>query len=95
MLQSHYQTDTQRTARNQDDLISSYQFINDNRLDEDRESKSCFSPVNKDTLVNHYMGFKGIKDQIADLKKEYEVDKMQVSSDIITKAKGLKFLKKV
>ena len=29
------------------------------------------------------------------MKREYEVDKMQVSSDIITKAKGLKFLKKV
>jgi hypothetical protein len=77
------------------DVISSYQFVNDYRLEDDRVSKSSFSPVSKETLQNNYQGFKGLNEQLTELKKEYEIDKMQVSSDIITKAKGLKFLKKV
>ena len=81
--------------RDNADLISSYNFINDHRLDEDKVSKSSFSPVNKDTLIHQYQGFKGLNDQINELKKDYEADKIQVSCDIITKAKGLRFLKKV
>ena len=44
------------------DVISSYQFVNEHRLDEDRVSKSSFSPVNKETLQKHYQGFKGLNE---------------------------------
>jgi hypothetical protein len=43
-------------------VISSYQFVNEHRLDEDRVSKSSFSPVNKETLQKHYQGFKGLNE---------------------------------
>jgi hypothetical protein len=45
--------------------------------------------------VGGYRGFKGIKEQIRDMKVEYERDKMHVANEVIVKGKGLRFLKKV
>lgn len=53
-----------RRQREVSDVISSYQFVNEHRLEEDRVSKSSFSPVNKETLQKHYQGFKGLNEQL-------------------------------
>jgi hypothetical protein len=42
-----------------------------------------------------YQGFKGLKQRLQEFRSEYEKEKLKVSCDVITKAKNLKWLRKV
>ena len=78
---------------------STYQFKNDHEVNLDEDlivtSPKHNSAERQFQRVGGYRGFKGIKEQISDMKVEYESDKMHVANEVIVKGKGLRFLKKV